>query len=231
MRNANRTPEFYQKNPLGSLPILELDDGSCLSESVAICRYFEEIQPEPRLFGVGAREQAIVEMWNRRIELEIFAPVGQVWSHLSKVAEGRGRRIPEFGEIQKRAALDRIAWLDTELKSREFIAGDRYSIADITTLCMIDFARTVDIRIQPDQANLTRWYAQRILAAEREGIATDYSRIVTRLATRPNPPPRRRRWSHCRCLRPLRAPPFRRPRGRAPRLRAAPCARPARCGR
>ena len=92
MRNANRTPEFYKRNPLGSLPILELDDGSCLSESVAICRYFEEMQPEPALFGVGAREQALVEMWNRRIELEIFAPVGHVWSHLSKVAEGRGRR-------------------------------------------------------------------------------------------------------------------------------------------
>jgi glutathione S-transferase len=158
MRNANRTPEFYQKNPLGSLPILELDDGSCLCESVAICRYFEEIHPEPPLFGVGAREQALVEMWNRRIELEIFAPVGHVWSHLSKVAEGRGRRIPEFGEIQKRAAIDRVGWLDAELKNREFIAGDRYSIADITTLCMIDFARTVDIRIQPEQTSLARWY-------------------------------------------------------------------------
>jgi glutathione S-transferase len=87
MHNANRTPEFYKKNPLGSLPILEFDDGSCLSESVAICRYFEEIQPEPPLFGVGAREKAIVEMWNRRIELEIFAPVGHAWSHLSKVSK------------------------------------------------------------------------------------------------------------------------------------------------
>lgn len=159
MRNANRTPEFYKKNPLGSLPILELDDGTCLSESVAICRYFEEIQPLPPLFGVGAREKALVEMWNRRVELEIFAPVGHVWSHLSKVAEGRGRRIPEFGEIQKRAAIDRIAWLDTELKDREFIAGDSYSIADITTLCMIDFAHTVDIRIRPDQTNLARWHS------------------------------------------------------------------------
>jgi glutathione S-transferase len=160
MRNANRTPEFYQKNPLGSLPILELDDGSCLSESVAICRYFEELHPQPNLFGVGAREQAIVEMWNRRIELEIFAPVGHVWSHLSEVAKGRGRRIPEFGEIQKRAAIDRIAWLDGELAGRQFIAGDRYTIADITTLCMIDFARTVDIRVQPEQVNLTRWYGE-----------------------------------------------------------------------
>jgi glutathione S-transferase len=158
MRNANRTPEFYKKNPLGSLPILEFDDGSCLSESVAICRYFEEVQPEPSLFGTGARERALVQMWNRRIELEIFAAVGHVWSHLSKVAEGRGRRLPEFGEIQKGAAIDRIAWLDAELKNREFIASDRYSIADITTLCMIDFARTVDIRIAPDQKNLARWY-------------------------------------------------------------------------
>jgi glutathione S-transferase len=160
MHNANRTPEFYKKNPSGSLPILELDDGSYLSESVAICRYFEESQPTPPLFGVGARERALVEMWNRRIELEIFAAVGQVWSHLSKVAEGRGRRIAELGEIQKRAAIERIAWLETELENREFIAGERYSIADITTLCMIDFARTVDVCIQPEQANLARWYSK-----------------------------------------------------------------------
>ena len=159
MKNLNRTPEFYAKNPSGSLPILELDDGSCIAESVAICRYFEELQPTPPLFGVGARERALVEMWNRRIELEIFAPVGHVWSHLSEIAKGRGRRIPEFGDIQKRVAIDRIAWLDEELDDREFVAGDRFSIADITTLCMIDFARTVDIRIQPDQTNLARWYS------------------------------------------------------------------------
>ncbi len=160
MKNANRTAEFYEKNPLGSLPVLELDDGSCIAESVAICRYFEELHPAPALFGVGARERALIEMWNRRIELEIFAPVGQVWSHLSEVAKGRGHRIAEFGEIQKRAAIDRIAWLDEELENREFIAGDVFSIADITTLCMIDFARTVDIQIQDEQANLARWYRE-----------------------------------------------------------------------
>lgn len=158
MKNANRTPEFYKKNPSGSLPVLELDDGSCIAESVAICRYFEELQPSPPLFGVGARERALVEMWNRRIELEIFAPVGHVWSHLGEIAKGRGRRIAEFGEIQKRTAIDRIAWLNEELEGREFIAGDRFSIADITALCMIDFARTVDIRIQTEQAYLARWY-------------------------------------------------------------------------
>lgn len=159
MRNANRTPEFYAKNPLGSLPVLEFDDGSCISESVAICRYFEELHPEPPLFGVGARERALVEMWNRRIELETFAPVGHVWSHLAEISKGRGRRLPEFGELQKRTAIERLAWLDEELKGREFVAGERYSIADITTLCMIDFANAVDIRIQPGQNNLARLYA------------------------------------------------------------------------
>jgi glutathione S-transferase len=158
MRNANRTPEFNAKNSLGSLPVLEFDDGSCISESVAICRYFEELHPEPPLFGVGARERALVEMWNRRIELAIFAPVGHVWSHLAEVSKGRGRRLPEYGEIQKRAAIERIAWLDDELRNREFVAGERFSIADITTLCVIDFANTVDIRIEPGQRNLARWY-------------------------------------------------------------------------
>lgn len=159
MHNANRTAEFYRMNPLGSLPILELDDGSYLSESVAICRYFEEMHPEPALFGVGAKEQAIVEMWNRRVELSIFAPVGHVWSHLSPVSEGRSKRIREFGLIERDAAVSGFKMLDRALGDSQFIAGARFSIADITTLCMIDFARTVDIKIQPEQKNLARWFA------------------------------------------------------------------------
>jgi glutathione S-transferase len=158
MRNANRTPEFYARNPMGSLPILELDDGLCLSESVAICRYFEETHPAPPLFGEGATERAIIEMWNRRVELSIFAPVGHVWSHLSEVSVGRGRRIPAFGEIQREVAIAGFAMLDAALKDSEFIAGARYSIADITTLCMVDFARTVGIQIAPEQRNLARWH-------------------------------------------------------------------------
>ena len=160
MRNANRTPEFYRKNPSGSLPILELDDGSHLSESVAICRYFEETHPLPALFGVGAKEQAIVEMWNRRVELSIIVPVGHVWSHLSPVSEGRAKRIREFGLIQRDAAAAGFAMLDRAIGGNQFIAGARFSIADITTLCMVDFARTVDIKIQPEQQNLARWYAR-----------------------------------------------------------------------
>jgi glutathione S-transferase len=160
MRNANRTPAFYRMNPLCSLPILELDDGTYLSESVAICRYFEGLHPEPPLFGTGALEQARIEMWNRRVELGIFAPVGHVWSHLSKVSEGRGRRIPEFGRIERDAAIGSLAMLDTALGDSDFVAGARFSIADITTLCMVDFARTVAIEIQPAQTNLSRWYAQ-----------------------------------------------------------------------
>lgn len=159
MRNANRTADFYRMNPLGSLPILELDDGSYLSESVAICRYFEETHPEPALFGAGAKEQATVEMWNRRVELSIFTPVGHVWSHLSPVSEGRTKRIKEFGVIERDAAAAGFTMLDRALGGSQFIAGARFSIADITTLCMVDFARTVDITIQPGQKNLARWYA------------------------------------------------------------------------
>jgi len=159
MRNANRTAEFYRMNPLGSLPILELDDGSYLSESVAICRYVEDTHPEPTLFGAGAKEQATVEMWNRRVELSIFTPVGHVWSHLSPVSEGRTKRIKEFGVIERDAAAAGFAMLDRALGDGQFIAGARFSIADITTLCMVDFARTVDITIQTGQKNLARWYA------------------------------------------------------------------------
>ena len=119
MRNANRTPEFYRKNPLGSLPILELDDGSCLSESVAICRYFEEIQPAPQLFGVGARDQAIVEMWNRRIETRNLRAGGtsmvaseqsrgRTWAsnsgvrRNSKARGARSHRMARFGAQESR---------------------------------------------------------------------------------------------------------------------------------
>ena len=159
MRNANRTPEFCKKNPFGSLPILELDDGSCLSESVAIATTSRKSGRNRRCSVWARARKRSSRCGIEGSSSKSLRPVGHVWSHLSKVSEGRGRRILEFGEIQKRAAIERIAWLDSELENREFIARDRYSIADITTLCMIDFARTVDIRIQPEQTNLARWYS------------------------------------------------------------------------
>jgi glutathione S-transferase len=158
MKGVNRKPEFLAKNPLGGIPVLELDDGRLIAESVAICRYFEVLHPEPALFGTGAFEQATVEMWNRRIELALLVPVGMVWAHLHELTRTRIKQIPEVGEQSCKVVEQRYQWLDRELANRPFLAGDKYSIADITALVVIDFAKFNNISIQPDQKNLARWH-------------------------------------------------------------------------
>jgi glutathione S-transferase len=154
----NLEPAFLAKNPMGRVPVLELDDGTCIAESVAICRYLEELQPEPPLMGTDALDRALVEMWNRRVELELFAPISHAFRHLHRFFAGRYPQIPDWGEECRRHARERMSWLDQVLDDREFVAGDRFSIADITALTGIDFGRVSDIRIQPEQANLKRWH-------------------------------------------------------------------------
>jgi len=154
----NRRPEFLAKNPMGGIPVLEFDDGTYLAESVAICRYFEEMQPKPALIGIDARDRAIVEMWNRRMEFEIALPIMQSFRNTHDFFKGRIPQVAEYGEVCKATAEKRFEWLDAELNGREFIAGDRYTIADITALVGIDFGRVTEIRILPDQKNLQRWY-------------------------------------------------------------------------
>ncbi|HEV7734304.1 MAG TPA: glutathione S-transferase [Candidatus Binatia bacterium] len=155
----NRAPAFKAKNTLGGVPVLELDDGTCIAESVAICRYFEVVHPSPPLFGTGAVEQAQVEMWQRRMELSLFVPVSQAFQNTHAFFAGRVTQVPAYGEVCKEVAAQRLAWLDGELAGREFVAGERYTIADITALCAVDFGRVSGIRIQPEQANLARWHA------------------------------------------------------------------------
>ncbi len=154
----NRKPEFLKINPMGGLPVLELDDGTHIAESVAICRYFEDIHPEPRLMGVDAKDKAAVEMWNRRMELEVFAMTTGAFRNTSDFFKGRIPQVKEWGEVCHNAALKRLEWLDTVLADRPYIAGDRYTIADITALVAIDFGRLTNIRIQPGQKNLARWH-------------------------------------------------------------------------
>ena len=156
---ANRQPEFRAKNPLGTLPVLELDDGTHIAESVAICRYFEETHPQPPLMGTDARDRALVEMWQRRMELEVFVPITQVFRNGHPFFAGRIPQVAEYGEVCRKAAEARLAWLDTVLAEREFIAGDRFTIADITALCGIDFGRVSKIRVQPEHTHLARWHA------------------------------------------------------------------------
>ena len=154
----NRQPPFLAKNPLGGVPVLELDDGRFLAESVAICRYFEETNPEPPLMGTDAADRALVEMWNRRMEHEVALNCMQAFRQTHDFFKGRIPQVPEYGANCKDAALKRLAWLDEELADREFIAGDRYTIADITALVGIDFGRISKIAIDPAQKNLQRWH-------------------------------------------------------------------------
>ena len=157
---VNRQPEFLKKNPLAGVPVLELDDGTCIAESVAICRYFEGLHPEPPLMGVDAKDRAIVEMWNRRMELAVLIPIADAFRQRHEFFKGRIRQCPEYAELQKANAEDNLNWLDRELAGRRYIAGDRFSIADITAMIAIDFGRVSKIAIQPDQKNLARWHAE-----------------------------------------------------------------------
>ena len=154
----NRESPYIDKNPLAGLPMLELDDGTCIAESVAICRYFEEKHPDPPLMGVEAVDRAVVEMWNRRMEFELLQTIAGVFRHTHEFFKGRVNQVPEFGEACRVAAPAKLEWLDRELAERPFIAGPRYTIADITALCSIDFGRVSDIRVEPELKNLSRWY-------------------------------------------------------------------------
>lgn len=154
----NRTPEFLKINPFGGVPVLQLDDGTLLAETVAICRYFEEMHPEPRLMGADARDKALVEMWQRRMELNLFAMVTGAFRNTSDFFKGRIPQVPEYGEVCRQAAEKALGMLDGFLAVSKFIAGERYSIADITAVVAIDFAKLIKLRITPEQKNLTRWY-------------------------------------------------------------------------
>jgi glutathione S-transferase len=156
----NRGDAFRAKNPLGQVPVLELDDGTCISESVAICRYFEELQQEPPLFGAGAKERALVEMWNRRAELELTQQVFFCFQNTHDFFKGRLPQVPEYGAVAKRRAEAAFALLDGVLAERRFLAGDRFSIADITALVGVDFGRVVKIRPAPEQKHVARWHAE-----------------------------------------------------------------------
>ena len=157
-KSQNLDPDFVARNPLGRVPVLEMEDGAYLAESMAICRYFEETHPEPPLMGTDARDKAMVEMWNRRMEFEIMTQVSGCFRHTHRYWEGRIPQIAEYGELCRKTVLERMAWLDGELADREFIAGDRFTVADITAFTGIALGRIPKIRIAEELTNLQRWY-------------------------------------------------------------------------
>lgn len=156
---GHRSAEVTGLNPLQRLPVLVLDDGTVLTESIAICRYFEELHPQPPLFGTGALGRALVEMWQRRMELNLLMPVAQAFRHIHPaMVEWEVPQIAAWGEANKPKAVEFLSILDRELAGREFVAGDAYTVADITGLVAVDFMKPARIELPAGLSNVRRWY-------------------------------------------------------------------------
>jgi glutathione S-transferase len=156
----NSTPEFLAKNPLGRLPVLELSDGTYLAESLAICRFIEALHPTPPLFGVGALDQARVEMWTRRMEIELLQPIGDGFVHASPLFAGRRPQYPDYGRSRQAGAREIMAWLDRELAGRPFIAGETYTVADITAQCALLLGKNTGAPMPEGLHHLQQWWSQ-----------------------------------------------------------------------
>lgn len=159
MKLEHRAANFGEHNPMHQVPVLVLDDGTSLSESVAICRYFEELHPEPPLMGRSPLEKATIEMWNRRMELGLLYPVAQCVRHIHPaMAALEQPQIKEWGEVNRPKVTRMLEFLDAELAKRTYITGAGYTIADITALAAIDFMKLARIQRPAHLANLDRWY-------------------------------------------------------------------------
>jgi len=148
-------------NPLQQVPALELDDGTILTESIAICRYFEALQPEPALFGRNGREAAIVEMWNRRLEQRLLLGVAQVFRHLHPAMKPmENPQVPAWGEANKPRVFEFLKLLDSELAARPYVAGEAFTVADITGLVAIDLMKPAKLAMPDELKNVKRWHEE-----------------------------------------------------------------------
>ena len=155
----NLTDDYLAKNSLGRMPLLELDDGTTISESMAICRYIEEMHPSPALMGSGALESATIEMWQRRMEFEFILPIISIFRHTADMWKDRFVQIPEVAEQERITVKARIQWLNNELNGKQFIAGDDYTVADITAQCAFVMAKAaLGIKIPEELKNLSDWW-------------------------------------------------------------------------
>ena len=145
---------------MAKVPILELDDGTCISESDAICQYFEALQPEPPLFGVTPLQKAQIAMWSRQVEFGLFMQVGLCFQHTTGYFKDRMNPVKEFGVEAGINAAKFLSLLNRRLENSAYIAGDDFSIADITAMCAIDFGSVVDVRIKDEYTALKEWYGR-----------------------------------------------------------------------
>ena len=160
MKREHKSPEFRAKNSMGQPPTLELDDGTCISETVAICRYFEETQPEPPLFGTTPVEKAMVDMWVRRTEFTVMMPVGNFWRHAHPRTAALLTQYKDFGESNRETYKGAQKWLNRELAERPHLAGETFTMADICLLTTVDFADWIGLPLEPEFENLAAWHAR-----------------------------------------------------------------------
>jgi len=170
MGGENRQDAHVKRNPAGQLPTLELDDGSYLAEITAICEYIEERHPSPALIGTTPEERAATRMWTRRVDLNILEPLANGF----RFAEGlplfkdRIHVIPQAADDFKQIAQEKLAWLDGLIAGRDFIAGDRFSLADILLFAFLEFGAQVGQPLDPKLENLQAWFTR---VAARPSIA------------------------------------------------------------
>ena len=157
----HKQADYSRINALQRTPALVLDDGTVITESVAICRYFEELHPEPNLFGRGALGCATVEMWRRRVELHLMMPTAMVFRHTHPaMAAMENPQIPQVAETNRPRVLDFLKVLDERLAETRWLAGDAYSIADVDGLVAMDFLRMARIQPPAEFTNLSRWHGE-----------------------------------------------------------------------
>ncbi len=159
-------PEYIAKYPHAMVPMLELDDGTLIGEAMAIARYFEELHPDPPLMGVDAKDKAIVEMWEKRANEEGMLAASELFRNTHAAFAERGlpgssepvRQVPEL-VVRAKERLGRFyRKFDAQLANNEFVAGRRYTVADATALCAVDFGKWTDFQIPPECQNMQRWY-------------------------------------------------------------------------
>ena len=161
MTGENQSEGYLAKNSLGKMPLLELDDGTCIAESAAICRYLEEMNPNPPLMGRNPLERALVEMWHRRMEFEFLIPVITIFLHTGEMWKDRVTQIPQVAETGILNVKERMEWLDRELDGKEFITGEDYTVADIAAQCAFVMGKAaLGLRIAEDQLNLSNWFTR-----------------------------------------------------------------------
>ena len=167
MKREHKAAETLARNPRGQVPFLELDDGLVIAETVAICRYLDELHPEPPLFGTTPFERAETDMWIRRVESALGTPVSLVWQHGHPMTAALVDQIPAMADQARLRATEAMAWFDGQLADREWLAGDRLTMADIVLLSIVDFGGFIGLGIDETLTNLSAWHGRATAALVR----------------------------------------------------------------